>query len=177
VKFVSKSDQEARAKAWRPTGEWNSAEIVSRNGQVYDVFERDPCHHRHLSTNSKCLVISASNPRVVRFIGATFGSKSELAVRGNCFLHRCLLAAISKSVCLQLNAMSPQASDGDCETRAGSLVRRTYRHNSDGEHAIIPRIMLVLSALLSASPVFPQILPPNTAVISAGHEHFRVTEL
>ena len=42
---------------------------------------------------------------------------------------------------------------------------------------MIPRIMLVLSALLSASPVFPQILPPNTAGISAGHEHFRVTDV
>lgn len=35
AKFVSKDDPEARIKARRPTGEWNLAEIVSRNGQVW----------------------------------------------------------------------------------------------------------------------------------------------
>jgi len=38
TKFVSKDDPEARAKAWKPTGEWNSAEIVSRNGQVWSYL-------------------------------------------------------------------------------------------------------------------------------------------
>ena len=42
---------------------------------------------------------------------------------------------------------------------------------------MIPRIMLVLFALLCASPVRAQILPPNAAGISAGHEHFRVTDV
>ena len=35
VKFVTKSDSEARTRARRPTGEWNSAEIVSRSGQIW----------------------------------------------------------------------------------------------------------------------------------------------
>lgn len=42
---------------------------------------------------------------------------------------------------------------------------------------MISRLMLVVSALLLVAPVAAQILPPNAAGVSAGHEHFRAMDV